>query len=455
MSITEDRLRDALTARAEPITGDQLTLKAGRPAPPAADGPASASRRPRWLLPAVAAAVVLLLVASAAVLPRLVGGRSTQAPAHTFNATPTTTPAAAPSASMPAGPRAQGTIGIPTLPALVPASDLPPSTARYLVRLDGAAKPSLVVVDATTSAVSAKHALPTGGRPATVAASPDPLTFYVATTDPFLYRLTLDAAGRVRSLTRLDFRFPAGADESWLAVSPDGRDIAVPMRLQPAAPSTRTAAVMGIDVVRIADGQVEKSFTNSYPGYMTDLSWAADGRQLAYQVDGILQPPRPVPPASPPTAHAGVWILDVSGAGDLFARSRQVVNGQLAVGNSVIRPILRPDGRSLYAIGASLPVKRSSEFPHMPHQTWLLEMSAPSGGGMTRVIFGVLSDPGTAGAGPVLHELALDPAGRQVIMIEDSDLGHAYRVDVATGKGAHLAIDAVPGNQRGKNLFAW
>ncbi|ONH22387.1 hypothetical protein [Pseudofrankia asymbiotica] len=407
MTALEDRLRDATTATAELVTRTSPSSSvprsgsepaARRGAEPVAVSPASLARErwhqrgapqggegrgpARWLVPALVAVVVLLVVGGTVLLPQVVG-QSHRPPAATV------TPAVSP--------------------------------ARYFVTNMGGAGAGyleIAVRDALTGEVTDTVPPASGTVFSAVSATADPLVFYVkgnASGDAArAYRLTISAAGKVVSLSEVGtVSRPEGGGS--FAASPDGNRLAFP------APSPVTNGKLppaGIDVVDVRTGRATR-FTADRPGGTTDLSWSADGRYLAFQFSDM--------GARQPADKAGLWLLDTSRrGGDLLANARRVV-GWSAGGNGYASSILSADGRRIYAIDAQ---QRDDGTP----VTRVIELDAATGKQL-RVLF----EQPYANHGNTIwafFSMALDPSGR-LLMVVDA-VGGAYRIDIATTRATRI-----------------
>ncbi|OHV40569.1 MULTISPECIES: hypothetical protein [Pseudofrankia] len=406
MTALEDRLRDATSAAAELVTTTSVPA-AWRVTEPVAMSPAGlarqrwyergvprgdvpqggasrggaqrggeARRRARWLVPALIAVVVLLVVGGTVLLPRVVRQ-------------PDRTPA---------------TTGAPAV-----------SPARYFVTNMGGAGTGymeIAVRDALTGEVTDSVPPPGGTEFSAVSATADPRVFYVTGNAGLVaaraYRLTIDAAGKVVSLSEVNTGSQPWSGGSF-AASSDGRRLAYP------APSPVTNGKLppaGIDVVDVRTGHATH-FTADRPGGTTDLSWSTDGRYLAFQFSdmGYKQP----------ADKAGLWLLDTTGpGGDLLANARRVVSWR-AGGNGYASSILSGDGETIYAIDAQ---QRADGTP----VTRVIELDAATGKQL-RILF---ERPYVNHGNTVwtFFEMALDPSSRLLMVVDGA--GGAYRVDIAT-----------------------
>ena len=110
-------------------------------------------------------------------------------------------------------------------------------------------------------------------------------TFVVPAIAARFYLLHVDRAGRVSKLAPLPIpRLPAGTDTSGIALSPDGRKLAIAVR--DGGPGNGPEII--VDTLATGAQQVwtwpgAGPITNNAGGWGQVLSWAADGRTLAFQ----------------------------------------------------------------------------------------------------------------------------------------------------------------------------
>ena len=185
-------------------------------------------------------------------------------------------------------------------------------SARYFIAnvLGGDNINELTVRDVRTGQVTATQKPPAGGAWAHLSAAADPNVFYVVHEHQdlaSLYRLRIDQNGRIRASTRMRDLPSSGVQARWLAVSPDGARVAFPVHQ-----NDRPDGPARIDVMTLSDGR-RTAFRTSEAGGISDLSWAADGRHLAFE----LRPSAAYP--------ASIRILDTSAGHDLLANSHPAV----------------------------------------------------------------------------------------------------------------------------------
>jgi hypothetical protein len=376
MTTPEDRLRDALTAVAALVQPEE-------------DGERSAGRVPRVprrlgqrYVPIAAAAAVLLVVTASVLVGSVRGHRTT--------GLPDTTPA-------------------------------PAAPAKYFVaNVQGA---GVSVRDAHTGRVAATVRPPAGTSWTAVSAAADPHVFYLAAqaSDVRLYRLGIDDAGRVGSLNPVADFSAGDFDLVSLAASPDGVSVAYPV----ANPGKGPYGPAEIDVLDLSSKR-RTVFRMAVTGRVSSLSWAADGRHLAYQLDGSAN------------GSDGVWILDTHTGRDLAAASHNVLHWQTVFVGSSTNPVLSADGRHVYLIAADQAHGRKS--------TQIIELDARTGR-RQRVLYGQPYSKG-GNAQWAFTELVRDPTGRSLLAVDDR--GHAHRVDIATGRATTFRF---PGGT--PNALAW
>jgi hypothetical protein len=144
------------------------------------------------------------------------------------------------------------------------------------------------------------------------------------------YLLHVSAGGHGARLNPLPMpRLPAGDSVTALAVSPDGRALAVALQL---AGGQRGA----VQVVQLATGAVRK-WTTTRAGEPTALSWAGHELGFFWQDDQ---------PAA--TSAAGLWTLDTAAPGSNLMSGRRILPA-LAGGDDVQTALLGPGGRTVIA----------------------------------------------------------------------------------------------------------
>jgi hypothetical protein len=383
MSTTEDRLRQALHATAA------LVEPAEREAP-------APNRRWRFLLPVAVAVAVSLVITLV----------TTLTPHRTRDDGPT-----------------------PVIPP-APSGPAAPSTAAYFVSgVDRGGEEEIAISDARTGRVSDTFRSPADGLWTAASATADPRTFYLSAQadQAHVYRLRIDAHGRVGSLTKVAAVAQGQSDLIALAASPDGKRVAYPVN----NPPTSAGAPYGpaeIDVLTVATGH-KAVYRTTVSGRVSSLSWAADGRHLAFELDGA------------DSLTTGFMVLDTRAGSDLLSASHLVLTQSASRKRSgyagrFTAPVLSADGRSLYAIGTVGTGKT--------RRTMVLEFSVGAGG-QERVLY---QEPYAGGGAQWSFTLlARDPGGGSLLAVGN---GRVRRIALRTRTVTNLPLS------RGEpNLVAW
>lgn len=330
MNSIQDRIAAATRAAADTVKPDSvppLRLPAARRA---RTGPGRVWAR--WLAPAAAAIAVVAVVAVVVVVSR-----------HAHRVAPITNSPVAP---------------------FVTSGQVPPYFVALAATGTANQSPAIAEVHATADGRTLATVRPSvlGGTITAVTGAADDRTFVLA-EQPWtkrsiqqrqpctFYLLRLSPAGQVSSLTELRIGVQGNATMRGLALSPDGRRLAV--ATQPAG----AAVVPSITVYTVSDGEAH-TWTAPQPGATIGvepadaraLSWTADGHTLAFDL------------IANGTTMA-VRLLDVSAGGtDLLAASRQVVTWNLpggltqpvlpgATGTGAFKPVgdpvITPDGSAV------------------------------------------------------------------------------------------------------------
>jgi hypothetical protein len=232
--------------------------------------------------------------------------------------------------------------------ALLDAAMVPPPAARaadagmpefYVIAAHAA--PVVQVRDAATGAVLSSVPLPAQADPkqTQVAAAGSDRMFVLALAEDghTVFRaLRVSADGQAAWLGVLPVPpLPAGASVNALAVSPDGRELAVAVQLSGGERGELT-------VVPLAGGAA-RTWTSAQAGMPTSASRAEGGRELGFswQDDG--------PDAgSRGRTSAGFWVLDVTAPGRDLLAGRRVVP-EFTGGDDVAAALLTPDGTTVVA----------------------------------------------------------------------------------------------------------
>jgi len=327
----EDRLRDAYRGAAETVRPEQIP--APRWAREQADRREPPVRRSAWrkLTPvAAAAAVAVVAVSSAVVLPRVLGSTGT-APA---SSAPTTS---APSVATGPPPKfmviATNVTGNPGSYRSAPLQVQDAATGRVVSTVrtpqPGTVWGAAAAVTGNTFVLAAKPE-----------AGPEPGACYT-----LLYKLTLTAAGTPASLKPLDVpRISGYVPFNGLAASADGTVAYSSVSCPSTVNGTTTIAVIDTATARTKRWTIPTAF------FMTGgLSLSADGRVLALGVPGATYVPVSERSTPIPTVPS-VWVLRTdSAAGPIAQRARRVVTlaGESELTGSVL---ISADGSTVYVV---------------------------------------------------------------------------------------------------------
>ena len=345
MSI-EDRLRAAARARTDLVTDirplelpDELPWRARRTRP--------ARRWGGWLIPLAAAAAVIAVAVSLVVVRSL--------------------PRASP---------ASGTVGpVKLAPGAWPPTMVNGVPGYYvsLARYSAVGGPGLIVGDAFTGKVLATVPQPANARFAIVAGAGDGRTFVVdaVTNDDhpneLWYLLRIEpGTGRQFQLTRLPIDKYTDAMVIGLALSPDGRTIAVLdvpngqsplLHPDPNSPQFAHRVKVGALTLRtytVATGQPLRTWTRPWSGLAlpgtqnyAGLQWVADGHTLTFEY--------PLGTVSTFTAKSSVSILalDTTRPGtNLTGDARVVFHTPAGYACLPGDGMLSPDGRTFFCAGS-------------------------------------------------------------------------------------------------------
>lgn len=308
-------------------------------------------------------------------------------------------------------------------PAVSPGVAAP---ARYfMAKIGGGNTTTVSVRDIQTGRVTATVTPPSHSLWTEVSATADPHVFYATSAPDFgtrnvetsLYRLTIDATGRLRTRTK------AGALTRNLplafAAAPDGTRVAFSSVTKGLGPAT-------IEVLTVSSGR-RTVYRTSTTGFVSELSWSADGRYLAFQLLTQLG-----------TGY-NVRILDTRAGHDLIRDSRPVLTGGRSYVSTYVAPVLSADGRHVYLLAAATTKGHRS--------IRVLELDARTGRQL-RVMY---EQPHTGKGGNPIWEflhLARDPTGTMLLVVDPS--GRAHRIDIAS---RHVETMPFPGGV--PNAFTW
>lgn len=319
MNTLEDRIRAATRAAGSTVSPDSVPpLRLGAEPTVPARSPASARRRwGRRLAPLAAAAAVVAVAVSVVAI----SGTQRHAAGGSHFAAP---------------------VRAPAYYVALASNGSNPSSA-----------PSYAVVRATKSGATIATIRPPGHRGTFVAVTAADDRTFVLDEQPFagdgnqafqartFYLLRLGPSGSERSLTKLPAESqPSGSMVTGLALSPDGTRLAV--AVQPHTVKSEPN-LQQIRVYTLATGAVRTWSGNGTIGYNEDdstaLSWAADGRTLAFDWLG-----------DNTKCDCTMRLLDLSAPGDnLLTDSRQATPTTMTskIWNCQTEVMLTPDGQTL------------------------------------------------------------------------------------------------------------
>jgi hypothetical protein len=329
-------------------------------------------------------------------------------------------------------------------PAPASPAGAPPAAAsvpRYYAALTGpngtssalsSARQQVVVVDDRTGrALAVIPPLPGQGFSGVTAAADD-RTFVLSSYDSakrvttwYLLRITPGAA-RTTQLQKLDIK-PLSAQLTGLALSPDGRELAImstgaDIALQ--AYSVSSGALLGSWDTTASYWIPRVTGTNEYA-----LSWSADGRQVSFRFDAF---------APNSDSHlVTVRTLDVAAAGhDLLTDSRLVLQAPLGVTQPTSEEpcatsLVTPDGGTVVC-GTGVLAGAQYQAPCVASPPAFVSYSTATG----RPLQDLARYPGSCPSGTAVPEWT-DPSARHVIgLITTQPNGKkpgAYAFGVFTG----------------------
>jgi hypothetical protein len=201
----------------------------------------------------------------------------------------------------------------------------------------GHGRPAAEIRDSKTGKILRAVPLPAGIDPkmSQIAAAGNGHTFALAlfsVSKTQFYLLRVAAGGHSARLAPLPVPpLPAGEYADAIAVSPDGRRLAVAIQ--------RAGGQHGaVEVVTLATGAV-RTWTTARAGLPTQLSWADRGHELGF----FWQDDRPAA-----TSAAGLWALDTTAAGSSLMSGRRILPASVG-GDQVQAALLSPDGATVIA----------------------------------------------------------------------------------------------------------
>jgi hypothetical protein len=230
------------------------------------------------------------------------------------------------------------------------------------------------------------------------------------------FRVRIDDSGRVTDLSAVPGIGPSGPAD--LAATADGSKLAFPARRRFGPPArTPDGPPCEISIVLVATGE-RTVWQAESDGSISDLSFSADGRRLAYSWHGAGE-------------GNGIRVTDLPGtaAGGVVTRpSRLAVPEQNSLGN-LGQAVISPDGSTLYVTAARYgpggqPVTRLAEISVADGQLLRIAYER-QGADPANVIFGW---------GP----LAIDPSGQHALIAYSGNLA---RIELGTGQFTELPMD--------------
>jgi len=398
MTTTEQRLRDALSAKAAQVRDDRLRPLPGSAAAPAASAAPAAERRARrrqawrnWLVPLAAAASVLLIVGVGFVVTRL--------PTHSQPVTSQ------------------------------------PGTPSYFVRIVGTGPSNRIEVQSvSTGAVTATvrpPKPPTGGAVdyEALAAAPDDRTFYVEyevisgilnAKQIWIFSFSLTRSGSVTPLTLVKggrINNQPGGQQTWgnLAVSPDGTKLAFTVDSSSHVGNESPGYSDEIIAIDLRTGEQEVWMGGLYRSgkqfSILDVSWTADGRSLVFLgqwCDAVASPRCDGTSAPGGYRDAQVWSLSLAAGGGSLS------DGQLLLRQSARYPVIAqalggPDGSDLTLAVLSGQADRNGLWPQ-------LTVEHVSADGSARSVDYRISRAQGLGGSPRQVWLTADPSGQHLLL---------------------------------------
>jgi hypothetical protein len=291
--------------------------------------------------------------------------------------------------------------------------------------------PAVAVVHATATGQALATVKPPTGRTvvaATVAA--DDRTF-VLDEEPWnakpgamldlgiLVLVRLSDSGQIRSVTPLELTVPGGASLSALALSPDGREIALVTRSGQNLPTQN-----GVTVVTLASGTSRSWSATGDVGFglaaddNLAVSWTADQTELAFNWQN--------------GQSAGLRLLNLNSAGGSLLRDSTVAVSrslQAGPGGTLVMwrgdAIVTPDGTTVVVAAPS--ISRVPGTGQSRVTTGFAEFSVPSGK-LTRVLW---SSPLGQASPTAVDVLWSDRTGQVLIGMIES--GGRWRAGVISG----------------------
>jgi hypothetical protein len=309
-------------------------------------------------------------------------------------------------------------------------SGMPP----YYVTADHGS-PVAEVRDSASGTVLSAVPLPQGIDPkmSKITAAGGGRAFVLALSFPQtrFYLMHVAADGRSAQLTPLNVPpLPAGESTNGIAVSADGRMLAVAIQFSGGQHGA-------VEAVSLATGAV-RAWITAQTGMPWALSWADGGRELGF----FWEDSGPAA-GSPLTTTSGLWVLDTTAAGSNLMSGRRIVP-EFTGGDDVQSAVLTPDGS---AVIASVTYDGTGHVGRGTVVGGIAELSAQTGRPLRTLLAeraAYSADPGHAGWAIVACELpALDATGSHLLVSCDSfgRLDHG-RLTALPGSAPQAAIAA-------------
>ncbi len=312
-----------------------------------------------------------------------------------------------------------------------PPQTVSPGAPAFFLSLDGGLPTTLYVYRTATAQVVAQIAPPSGGLFQAVAATSDPLSFVVATSDfgcgSRLYAMRLTADGQLSGYKPLAVP-NLSEDVLSLAVTPDAQSLAYVGEYC----GDQSGNEGDIGYVNL-ESQTISRWTAPKQEDIGSLSLSANGSEIGFTVE----------PTKLFQAEAGVLATD--SASGVLAESAQVI-----VSDSELKPagtvpegaVLSPNGRTMYVCGAGVSLGNT------PAPTTPDPLLTFSGTTLTHTTH--LAGAGSCG-------LSLDPSGRYLLAqtsgsYSTTSTSTVQLIDLATGKATTLPVPTA-NLQQGVQLF--
>lgn len=289
-----------------------------------------------------------------------------------------------------------------------PVSSAEVGMPRYYV-IASHTRPAAELRDSATGKLLRAVPLPAGIDPrlSQIAAAGNDRAFVLALSSASqtrFYLLRVAPGGRSARLAPLPVPpLPAGGYATAMAITPDGRKLAVAVQFSGGRHGT-------VEVADLATGAV-RTWTTARVGYATQLSWAEGGQELGF----FWQDGQPVH-----TSEAGLWVLDASAAGNDLMSGRRILPAHVG-GDDVQSALLSPDGATVIA---SVTYQGSGHISRGTVTGGIAELSARTGHPLRTLLAGraaYSADPGNPGWYITPCQLpAIDTTGSHLLISCDS-----------------------------------